>query len=58
MCKRLSALLVVLLAIIAAYVAINLMQGDGPKWFAITGYWIVLTAKNLVDLGGVNNADG
>lgn len=45
-----SEILVLLLMVIAGYVAANLMIGNGPIWPAITLYWAVLTAKNAVDL--------
>ena len=45
-----SEFLVLILTIIAGYVAANLAAGNGPVWPAITAYWFVLTAKNAVDL--------
>ena len=45
-----SEILVLLLMVIAGYVAANLAIGNGPVWPAITAYWFVLTAKNAVDL--------
>lgn len=45
-----SAFLVVILMVIAGYVAANLAMGNGPVWPAITLYWAVLTVKNAVDL--------
>lgn len=46
--KRISACLVLALAVIAAVVATGLMLGV-PMWAWIVGYWVVLTAKNIVD---------
>lgn len=45
-----SEFLVLILMMIAGYVAANLAVGNGPVWPAITAYWAVLTAKNAVDL--------
>lgn len=45
-----SEFLVLILMVIAGYVAANLAAGNGPVWPAITAYWFVLTAKNAVDL--------
>ena len=45
-----SEFLVLILMMIAGYVAANLAMGNGPVWPAITAYWFVLTAKNAVDL--------
>lgn len=45
-----SEILVLLLMVIAGYVAANLAAGNGPVWPAITAYWFVLTVKNAVDL--------
>lgn len=50
--KRISSYLVLALAVIAAVVATGLMLGL-PMWAWIVGYWLVLTAKNLIDyIGG------
>lgn len=46
--KRISSYLVLALAVIAAVVATGLMLGL-PMWAWIVGYWVVLTAKNIVD---------
>ena len=43
--------MVILLMIISGYVAVNLMLGNGPRWNAITMYWVVLTIKNALDWG-------
>ena len=45
-----SEFLVLILMMIAWYVAANLAAGNGPVWPAITMYWFVLTLKNAVDL--------
>ena len=45
-----SEFLVLILMVVAGYVAANLAMGNGPVWPAITAYWAVLTAKNAVDL--------
>jgi hypothetical protein len=45
-----SEFLVLILMVIAGYVAANLAAGNGPVWPAITAYWAVLTVKNAVDL--------
>lgn len=47
--KLLSQLLIVALIVIAAVVAIILATGKSA-WILIIVYWIVLTAKNIVDL--------
>ena len=46
--KRLSALLVLVLAAIAMIVCAGLASGVS-MWPWIVGYWAVLTAKNIVD---------
>ena len=38
-----------ILSCLAGYVAINLMVGNGPRWTAITLYWMVVTTKNVFD---------
>ena len=43
--------MVILLMIISGYVAVNLLLGNGPRWPAITLYWVVLTIKNALDWG-------
>ena len=49
--KRISAILIIILAIIAAVVATGLIAGYSMlAW--IVGYWITLTAKNIVDYIG------
>ena len=52
MLKLVSQLLVLALAMIAAVVAIILIAG-GVAWPVIILYWIVLTAKNLVDYADI-----
>ena len=47
--KLLSQALIFALIIIAAVVAIILAAGKSA-WVIIIAYWIVLTAKNIVDL--------
>ena len=47
-CKMISAVLVVVLALIAAVVAVGLIAGYA-MWPFIVIYWMVLTAKNLTD---------
>lgn len=49
--KRISAILIIILAIIAAVVATGLIAGYS-MWAWIVGYWLVLTAKNIVDYIG------
>ena len=51
-CKQISAVLIIILAIIAAIVATGLIAGYA-MWPAIIGYWLVLTIKNVVDYLGV-----
>lgn len=46
--KSWSALLVIALAVIAAIVAVGLIAGYAMQPF-IVGYWVVLTAKNILD---------
>jgi len=46
--NRISAMLVIALAIIAAIVAVGLMKKKRIQWFIVL-YWIVLTVKNTVD---------
>ena len=47
--KLLSQALIIALIIIAAVVAFVLAAGKSA-WILIIVYWIVLTAKNIVDL--------
>lgn len=47
--KLLSQALIVALIVIAAVVAFTLATGKSA-WILIIAYWIVLTAKNIVDL--------
>ena len=49
--RRISAILIIVLAIIAAVVATGLIAGY-IMWAWIVGYWITLTAKNIVDYIG------
>lgn len=49
--KRLSALLVLVLAAIALIVCAGLAAGR-VMWAWIVGYWAVLTAKNIMDFVG------
>lgn len=51
-CKQISAVLIIILAIIAAIVATGLIAGVA-MYPAIIGYWLVLTIKNVVDYLGV-----
>ena len=48
MTKRISAILILVLAVIAAVVATGLIAGYS-MWAWIVAYWVTLTAKNLVD---------
>lgn len=50
--KRISAILIIILAVIAAVVATGLIAGYS-MWAWIVGYWLVLTAKNIVDYIGL-----
>ena len=50
--KQISAWLVVALAIIAAVTAVGFIAGYSMQPF-IVGYWVVLTAKNIVDYIGM-----
>lgn len=50
--KKISAVLVVVLALIAAVTATGLIAGYAMQpW--IIGYWLVLTMKNVVDSIGI-----
>lgn len=49
--KRLSALMVLVLAAIALIVCAGLAAGR-VMWAWIVGYWAVLTAKNITDYVG------
>lgn len=40
------------LTILASYIAVCLICGQGPKWTAITVYWAGVTIKNLMDARG------
>ena len=49
--RQISNVLIILLAIIAAITATGLIAGSAMQpW--IIGYWLVLTAKNIVDYIG------
>ena len=50
--KQISAWVVVALAIIAAITAVGFIAGFAMQPF-IVGYWVVLTAKNIVDYIGM-----
>ena len=50
--KRLTKLLILLLALLAAVMAVGLFAGWNV-WPVIVIYWSVLTVKNTVDVGGV-----
>jgi hypothetical protein len=43
-------MLIIALAIVSAFVAGNLIIGNGPVWPAITLYWVILAIKNFKDL--------
>lgn len=43
-------LMIFALMLIAGYVFYHLAAGHGPKWVAITLYWLVLLLKNAADL--------
>jgi len=49
--KKISAILIIVLAIIAAIVATGLIAG-WSMWAWIVGYWVTLTAKNIIDYLG------
>ena len=50
--KKISAILIIVLAIIAAIVATGLIAGFSMyQW--IVSYWVTLTAKNIVDYIGI-----
>lgn len=50
--KQISNALIIVLAIIAAITATGLIAGYAMQpW--IVGYWVTLTAKNIVDYVGV-----
>lgn len=55
-CKKISAVLVIVLAVIAATTAIGFIAGFAMQpW--IVAYWLVLTMKNVVDyIGGRKDA--
>ena len=51
MTKRISAILILVLAVIAAIVATGLIAGYS-MWAWIVAYWMTLTIKNVVDYIG------
>lgn len=51
--KQISAILIIILAIIAAVVATGLIAGYTMQAW-IVSYWLVLTMKNVVDYIGTN----
>ena len=55
--KKLSAILVILLAVIAAVVAVGLIAGLS-MWPVIILYWATLTVKNVVDYMALREQDG
>lgn len=56
--KAIQKTMILILAVIAAMVATGLIAGYS-MWACIVAYWIVLTAKNLVDYiaGGKTHED-
>ena len=40
----------IILAIVAGYVAVNLLIGKGTDWNAITLYWCLVTVKYIGDI--------
>ena len=48
--KSFRTIFIYLLMFLSFYVAVNLLLGNGARWFAITAYWIVLSVKNLIDV--------
>ena len=54
--KKLSVILVILLAVIAAIVATGLIAGYS-MWAFIVGYWCVLTMKNALDYISINKKE-
>jgi hypothetical protein len=54
--KKLSAILVLMLAAIAAVVLIGLALSQS-MWAWIIAYWAVLTVKNVVDYKGAKDDD-
>ena len=57
MTKRISAILILVLAVIAAIVATGLIAGYS-MWAWIVAYWITLTIKNVVDYIGTKGCRG
>ena len=56
MTKRISAILILVLAVIAAIVATGLIAGYS-MWAWIVAYWMTLTIKNVVDYIGTKGDD-
>lgn len=50
--KQISAVLIIILAIIAAITAVGFAEGYKMQPFVVA-YWITLTIKNVVDYLGV-----
>lgn len=50
--KKISAVLIIVLAVIAAVTAVGFIAGYAMQPFVVS-YWLVLTAKNIVDYIGV-----
>ena len=46
----------IVLAVIAGYVAVNLLIGNGPRWNAITLYWVMVTIKNVLEVNNVSKS--
>ena len=57
MTKRISAILILVLAVIAAVVATGLIAGYS-MWAWIVAYWMTLTIKNVVDCIGTKGCRG
>ena len=55
--KAIQKTLILILAVIAAVVATGLIAGYS-MWAWIVAYWIVLTAKNLIDYVAGGGRDG
>lgn len=55
-CGRISAVLIIILAIIAATTATGLIAGYAMQSW-IVGYWLVLTMKNVVDYIGTKEEE-
>lgn len=55
-CKQISAVLIIILAIIAAITAVGFAEGYKMQPFVVA-YWVTLTIKNVVDYLGVKADD-